>query len=1250
MDEKTSDSADVRAMVACPMEQLEATLATSPEGLTTGEVAIRLRKYGPNLLPEQAKLHLYKKVLDQFKNLFNVLLLVAAALSFVSGAMANDVTSYHMGFAILGVVLLSVFFSIFQERRAEKAVDAIKDLVPRNTKVIRDGQIKQLPVAEIVPGDVISLEEGDKVPADARVIKCYELSVDNSTLTGESDPQKRIADSDEDSAKSDLYKCANLIFAGTTVSSGSCMAVVIRTGAGTEFGRIVALAQNVVEPLSPLQKELDGTARLNVVAAVVVGALYLLVSLLFLHLSLTVSLLFMIGVMICLVPEGLQVTVTLALAISSLAMSRRNVIVKRLSAVETLGSCTVICSDKTGTITEGQMTVRVAWIGGKAYHATGEGYEPEGTLSVDGQIVTSMENPDLLKLCQIAALDNTATLVPPLDRKKSRWTAIGDSTDAALLVLAAKSGLNLKKLMAEQQRIGMVPFDSNRKMMSSVHRDGDKIVAYVKGAGNEMLSRCVTAAWNGKVVPLDDEKRARVKAQMDSFAKDAYRVLALAYRDLSGEMEKYSSDTVEADMTFVGLVAIYDPPRPETPEAVFKARSAGIRIVMMTGDHELTAEAISRKVGIITSAEAIVMTGAKMAQLTDEELCTVLDAKELVFARITPDQKLRIVKLFRSKGETVAVTGDGVNDAPALLEADIGVAMGLAGTDVARESADMVLLDDNFASIVNGIEEGRAVFDNLKKFIVYVFAHNWAELAAFLAFVLLGTPLPLAVIQVLAIDLLMEIPPSLSLTTEPPEPGIMSRQPRRKGSRLFDKWALARSAYIGLMIGVYVLFCCFFYWSKNGWEFGTTVIADEGVYLAGMTIVTVGIVAGQLGTLFAMRTGTQSGFGIGIARNKWLMGGVVAEFLLLVALVHLPVVNAAFSMTPISPMFWIALYAFAPVIFLCEEARKAVLRRRLGAPAPAPVPAVSRIPAAVAAVQPPVEFVERAGPVVVPVGMMSDVDTAITVAMTLAKKVGSRVVIARVTDDSTKEWMHTKLDLAAQKASGGEVPYEYVDVGSGAHSNAKWTAELRSVVDDVKAETLVVSVPNEALAGNVGAARRISWLSAFSDLNVQLVSPGAGKKEPARHRQFRILIPVLREFDKGPFDLADALSVNSTIPDVDVVATKILEIPPIVPLYSVHRPESMIDTARHLSFVDNLKGMHLAKILHPKVLLVRIIGRDLTDWARERGVDLIILNGDWRSEKKGYLEHREEREIAARSQCSVVVTLAPLGKRLKPRK
>jgi Ca2+-transporting ATPase len=1248
MDDSGEKDGAILRQVSCPMDELYSGLGTRPTGLTQDEAAAKLKKFGPNLLPEQAKLELYKKVLEQFKNLFNVLLLIAAGLSFISGVTANDMTSYQMGFAILIVVLISVFFSIFQERRAEKAVEAIKDLVPRNAKVMRDGQVNMLSIAKIVPGDVISLEEGDKVPADARLFKCYEFSVDNSTLTGESDPQKRMALDADDMAVRDLYRYANIVFAGTTVASGSGSAVVLRTGANTEFGRIVSMAQNIVEPPSPLQKELDGTAKLNFVVAIGVGILFLLVAYFFLGLELTPSLLFMIGVMVSLVPEGLQVTVTLSLALSSLAMSRRNVIVKRLSSVETLGSCTVICSDKTGTITEGQMTVRLAWLGGKLFRATGEGYEPEGALTLDGKRVSATERADLLKLCQVAALDNTATLVPPLDRKKSRWTAIGDSTDAALLVMAAKSGLQAKQLLLEQPRIGMVPFDSNRKMMSSIHKDTERVVAYVKGAGNEILSRCDSTYWNGQVVTLSEETRLQIRAQMDGFAKEAYRVLALAYRELPGEMEKYTSESVEAGMTFVGLVAIYDPPRHETPEAVHKARSAGIRIVMMTGDHELTAEAIARRVGIISSSNYTVMTGYKLAQLSDEELSKVLEAQELVFARITPEQKLRIVRTLRAKGETVAVTGDGVNDAPALLEADIGVAMGISGTDVARESADMVLLDDNFASIVNGVEEGRAVFDNLKKFIVYVFCHNWAELATFIAFILLGTPLPLAVMQVLAIDLLMEIPPSLSITMEPPEPGIMDRPPRRKGSRLFDKWALARSAYIGFLIGAYALFWCFTFWSRNGWHFGLTIIGDNAVYVTGTTIVMAGIMAGQLGTLFAMRTNVKSAFSIGLSRNKWLAAAVVAEILLLVMLVYVPFLNPVFSTNIIDPFYWFALYSFAPVILLCEEARKFVLRRTLVVPVAVPVPAAAPAePGAFEFVEPmpAVEFVERARPVVLPVFMRPGEENAILVALTVGKKAGAPLVIARVADAKSPEWMKKKLDLQVHDRAAGEVPYDYEDIvqPTGAKDPAALVQGLRRIFRETGADTLVMPVRRELFAGKRRAAKEYSWLREFSDKKVVLVSADPRPTGSPPHRQFRILIPVLRTFHKEPFELASTLTENAMVPDVDIVAAKVVEIPQITPLYSFYKPESLVSRERELSFLDNLKDLPLLKVLHSKILIVRRTERDLIDFATERNVDLILLGGEWGAIGHGFL-NREDRAVASRAGCTVVVTL-PSGAR-----
>ncbi|MDD1755281.1 MAG: HAD-IC family P-type ATPase, partial [Methanomassiliicoccales archaeon] len=551
----------------CPLDQLYRDFQTGPQGLTEIEAADRLQRFGPNSLPEKKK-NRWQGLLIQIKNLFNVLLIVAAILSFISGITSNDQSSINMGIVILLVVLLSVIFNLFQEHRAEKAVQAIRGLIPMNSRVRRDGQVKQVHVSAVVPGDLIILEAGDRVCADARVTTSFELSVDNSSLTGESEPQPRSAVAII-SPPREVVACSNLIFAGTTVASGSGEAIVISTGSRTEFGRVVSLTQTITEPLSPLQIQLDRAAKLNFIVAVTVGTAFLLLAYFGLHLELAASLLFMIGVMVSLVPEGFQMTLTLALALSSLEMSKRHVVVKRLSSVEALGSATVICTDKTGTITEGQMTVKKIWIGGSNYEVTGEGYEPEGSVLLDGRRIMASESEELLRICEISSLDNTATLLPPLDRRKSRWTAVGDSTEAALLSMSAKAGLASKEVLAKNPRIGMLPFESSRKMMTSVHSNAEgRVIAYVKGASSEMLARSNSIYWQGKIVPMTKELSEMVKGRADSYAREAYRVLGLAIRALPEAPKEFKSDLIESQLTFVGLVAILDPPRAETADAV----------------------------------------------------------------------------------------------------------------------------------------------------------------------------------------------------------------------------------------------------------------------------------------------------------------------------------------------------------------------------------------------------------------------------------------------------------------------------------------------------------------------------------------------------------------------------------------------------------------------------------------------------------------------------------------------------------
>jgi Ca2+-transporting ATPase len=904
-----------------------AELGTTPAGLGSEEAKLRLQKYGPNVPPSTKKANVAQKFVAQFKNLFNVLLLVASLLSFATGWYFGDAGSIQMGLAIFSVVVLNAFFSLFQEHRAEQAVQAISRLVPVNAKVMREGQLTEINAAEIVPGDIIALEEGDRVPADARLTNAFEISVDNSVLTGESEPQRRFATMTPGTMVNNLTDYQNIVFAGSTLVSGVGRGVVLQTGKNTEFGKIVSLSREIKEPLSPLQKEIDYTAKVNFLVAILVAAIFFAVAKILVNLKIIDSLLFAIGVLISLVPEGFQLTVSLSLALTALAMSKKSVVVKRLSSVETLGSTTVMCVDKTGTITSGEMMVKKLWANGEVFEVTGDGYSPDGFVTVQNRRINRAERPYVFKLFEVAAFCNNAKLNAPSDRIP-RWTVLGDPTDGAFLVFAGKGDFNVSEAMSQNPRLGLIPFDSNRRLMTSIHRTSDgTIVAYSKGASNELLSRCSTIFWQNKYTPLEDEQRKTLQHQIDDFAAEGFRVLGTAMRILPNGMEEFTPEEVEEKLTFLGLAALFDPPRPLIEAAVSEARNAGIRVMMVTGDHELTAETIAKRIGIISSPGHVVISGSQLSKISDSELSKILDKREIVLARTTPEQKLRVVRVLKAKGETVAVTGDGVNDAPALMEAEVGIAMGVGGTDVARESADMVLLDNNFISLVEGVKLGRSVFDNLKKFVYYVFTHNWAELVTFVAFVLLQVPLPLLVVQVLAIDLGMDVVPSLALIMEPPEPDIMKRAPRHLGTRLIDACLLLRSLYVGIIVSTGALVWAFHTWMIGGWSFGQTTMGDPWVYAKGTTVVLAGIMAGQLGNFFSARTSSDSAFRLSPLRNRWLFFGIFAQLAILVSIVYVPFLEPLFRTAPLSLMDWIVLYSLAPLVLLIEELRKFVTKR-----------------------------------------------------------------------------------------------------------------------------------------------------------------------------------------------------------------------------------------------------------------------------------------------------------------------------------
>jgi Ca2+-transporting ATPase len=892
-------------------------LDASPNGLTTEEAEKRLKKYGFNTLVEKKNRRFTYKLLSHFKDLFGILLLFASALSAISGL-------WQLSLIILGVVLLNIFFSLFQESRAEKAMQTLKHWMPEYAKVIRDGELQKVLVKEIVPGDVIVLEAGDRVPADARLVAAFDLWTNNVPLTGESEPQPRNAKLVKAVDKAYLDS-PNLVFMSTSVAKGRGKAVVFSTGMDTQFGKIANLTQTIQEEPSPLQKEIGNMAKYDFIIAVVVGTVFFSASLALLNLDFYSSILFMIGVMVACVPEGLQVTVSSALAINVLKMVKQNVLVKRLSAVQTLGSVTVICTDKTGTITKGEMTVEKLWVKDRVVEVSGVGYRPEGDFTLNGKALKEEDAGAVEKLLEIASLCNSAKIDPPSDKNPS-WSVIGDPTDGALTVAALKYGINVQNRLAEKPVIRIKPFDFTRKRMTTVHKLNGDVLLYTKGAPRNILSVCNKILVDGNVEELTRKNLRSAEAKIRAFANEGLRVIAVAYRKLP--KTEYSKDAeVEKDMVFVGLTAMRDPPRLEVKAAVAKAKQAGIKTVIITGDYGPTAQVVAREVGIVDVGCCNVIRGVDLDALDDAAIVDAVERGNVIFARVSPEQKLRVVKVVKESGEVVAVTGDGANDAPSLKEADIGVAMGASGTDVAREAADIVLLDDSFESIVKAVESGRAIYENIRKFIVYVFSHNWAELIPYMLYALLGIPLPLLVVQVLTIDLAIDVIPSLALSREPPEEGIMQEPPRSLKERLFTSKVFLRSFYVGVIIAVGAMFGCLSTWMAGGWQLGMPLPSDSPVYIKGVTMTFAGIVVAQLGNVIACKTSKVSVFKTKLSTSKWLILGIVAQLSILSFLIYVPFVQPFFGTTTLGLTDWAFLASLALVVVFAEETRKFFSRR-----------------------------------------------------------------------------------------------------------------------------------------------------------------------------------------------------------------------------------------------------------------------------------------------------------------------------------
>ncbi len=899
-----------------PADVLDA-LGTSARGLDAAQVAARRERTGANVLPAVRGRSVAAELGAQFANMFAIVLIVAAGLTFLAYLLGKprDVSNLELGFGILAVVLLNAGIGFAQEHAAERTAQALQAMVPARARVIRDGAQTEIDATGLVPGDLVALDAGDAISADCRLIDAHDLLVEMSALTGESRPTPRIADAVDQSAIADARNC---VFMGTSVVNGTGRAVVIATGLTTEFGRIYRLTSEQKQEDSPLQREVTVMARRVALVAIATGLILFGIRSIASG-SVTGSFVFALGVMVALVPEGLPATMSVSLAVAVRRMARRHALIKRLTAVEALGSTTVICTDKTGTLTKAEMTVQEVWESGVSHAVTGVGYAPDGEVSDAGSAAAVL---------RAGGLCCDARLLAPEDDRRLGWRVLGDTTEGAILAAAPKAGLDLAAEEQRAPRVAAFPFDADRKLMSTIHqRAPGEYEANVKGSPQAVLDRCADVRWAGRTVGLDEALRTQVAQANDRMAGQGLRVLAVARRDVPSAHP--SREQAERDLTLLGLVAMSDPPRPEVVDAVVACRRAGIRIYMITGDYGLTAEAIARRVGIVGSGPARVLNGTDLDTMTEPDLIAALGTGEQVlFARARPEHKMRVVAALQDRGEVVAVTGDGVNDAPALKRASIGVAMGEGGTDVARAAAVMILLDDSFASIAAAVELGRTVYRNIRKFLIYLFSHNLAELAPILVAVFVGFPLvPLTALQVLAIDLGSDVMPALALGTERTEPGTMAVPPRPAGEHLFNWRLVRRFAFLGSIQSAGVVFAFFWTIHQAGLPF-SAFTASNPVYREALTMTQAGIVVSQFFNSFAVRTDEQSVFRIGVFSNRALVLAGLFGIGFVSCISYVPVLQTVFNTAPLSAGDWLLLVVLGAILLVAEETRKAIVRWR----------------------------------------------------------------------------------------------------------------------------------------------------------------------------------------------------------------------------------------------------------------------------------------------------------------------------------
>ena len=887
---------------ALTVDEVLNILKTKPQGLDEDEAERRLALYGPNELRREKGRSRLIIFLNQFKNVLILILLIATGLSIVIGEILDAAL-------IITIVIVSAVLGAFQEYRAERALEALRKLTAPEATVIRSGVEKRVLAREIVPGDILVLMAGDRVPADARVFESHELKLDESSLTGESTTVTKIVDPlPEDVSLADRL---NMVYAGTVVVYGKGKAVVVATGMNTEMGKIAEMVQEVEKEKTPLEKRTDQIGKILAYLCLSVAILVAGIGFFVWHYDLLTMAIWAVSLAIAAVPEALPAVVTGALAIGMYAMARKNAIVRKLPAVETLGCTTIICSDKTGTMTKGEMTVRKIFLKkfeDELIDVTGAGYEPKGEFRVRGNPVNPLELKEMNLLLLGCLLCNDARL----EKIEDRWIVRGDPTEGALKVLSRKAGLT-DEIESSYPRIDEVPFSSERKRMTTFHKAEDgKIIAFMKGAPEVILSRCSTLMVDGRIIELSEDDVKKILQMNDEMASKALRNLALAYKVFE-EIPERVDESIERGFIFLGIVGMIDPPRPEVKEALELCRRAGIKVVMITGDHKLTALAIAKELKIFRDGD-IALTGKELASMSDEELEEIVE-RVTVYARVSPRDKMKIVKALKKRGHVVAMTGDGVNDAPALKSADIGVAMGITGTEVAKEASDMVLSDDNFATIVSAVEEGRRIYDDIKKYLFYLLGCNISEILIPLFASFMGLPLPFTALQYLWINLTTDGLPAMALGIDPAEPDVMQRPPRDpKESIVTKRDALLFLTFLPLLTTIAILL-----------NF-VQGLRMEPLVRARTRIFTLMIII-ELLIAISFRSLKYSAFRVGIHKNKFLILAIISSLLMQLCILYVPILHEPFKVTYPTIQDWAMGLISALLVFISVEMVKEVASR-----------------------------------------------------------------------------------------------------------------------------------------------------------------------------------------------------------------------------------------------------------------------------------------------------------------------------------